>query len=273
LARIWDARVTPILHQVNWIEAAQFESLDRAQRFDLGLLTPTHVRTWVKDHSKCDETAGAPYDPDRRAPGVASGQIVGDIAGQACGTERKSLVGEPRWVYEHGRALMAKGDLPGARRSFERAIDGKYRAASVDLAILLAQGDAADLAQAMSFLERAWADGVTHSAFQLGRLYEAHADLPRAWSWYERGAKAKDPYSLARLAEREAKAGRLLESFKYYAAAAERARIEDWPDEIWAAWRYRRASLARILEREGRMQQVGDAFVAVRKQYGSAPAT
>jgi TPR repeat protein len=141
------------------------------------------------------------------------------------------------------------------------------------MAVLLIRGEAADVPQAIALLERAWADGVTHAAFQLGRLYESHADASRAWTWYERGAKADEPYSLARLAEREAKAGRLMESFKYYAAAAERARTEDWPDDIWVAWRYRRASLARILEREGRMQQVGDAFVAVRKKYESAPAT
>src|SRR3569833_4016260 len=168
---------------------------------------------------------------------------------------------------------MAAGDLPGARRSFERAIDGQYRAARIDLAALLIQGKEADVPQATALLERAWADGVTHAAFQLGRLYESHADSARAWTWYERGANADEPYSLGRLAEREAKAGHLIESFKYYAAAAERARTEDWPDDIWVAWRYRRASLARTLEREGRMQQVGDAFVAVRKQYALAPRT
>jgi hypothetical protein len=62
-----------------------------------------------------------------------------------------------------------------------------------------------------------------------------------------------------------------MESFKYYAAAAERARNEDWPDDIWAAWRYRRASLARTLQREGMMQQVGDAYAAVRKKYEFPP--
>jgi WD40 repeat protein len=271
LARIWDARVTSVLQQISWIEAAQFETLDRTQRFNLGLLTPTNVRAWVRDHSRCDETAGAPYDPDRRAPGVASDQIVGDIAIQACGTEHTSLVGEPRWVYEHGRALMATGDLPSARRSFERAIDGKYRAARIDLAVLLLQGKPTDATLAVTLLEKAWADGVTYAAFRLGQMYEGRADVARAWAWYERGAKANEPHSLARLAEREAANANLMESFKYYAAAAERARSEDWPDDIWVAWRYRRASLARILEREGRMQQVGDAFVAVRKQYEYPP--
>jgi TPR repeat protein len=286
LARIWDVRVTPIAQQMRWIEAAQFESLDRTQRFALGLLTPTNVRPWPGDHSKCDETAGAPYDPDRRAPGVASEQIVGDIAIQACGTEHQSLVGEPRWVYEHGRALMATGDLSGARHAFERAIDGRYRAASVDLAILLVKGEGAavDFTRAISLLERAWTDGVTFAGFQLGHLYEARADMPRAWTWYERGAKVGEPHSLARLAEREAatavaqtaapaRRDYLIASFKYYAAAAERARSEDWPDDIWVTWRYRRASLARMLEREGMMQQVGDAFAAVRKEYEHPPRT
>ena len=286
VGRIWDVHVTPIRQQMRWIEAAQFESLDRAQRFELGLLTPANVRPWVGDHSKCDETAGAPFDPDRRAPGVAAEQIVGDIAIQACGTERQSLVGEPRWVYEHGRALMATGDLSAARRAFERAIDGKYRAARVDLAMLLirGEGEAVNVARAVSLLERAWADGVVYAAYQLGRFYELQADMPRGWIWYERGAKAGDPYSLARLAEREAtraiaqtnleaKRSYLMESFKYYAAAAERARNEDWPDDIWVTWRYRRASLARILERAGMMQQVGDAFAAVRKKYEHPPRT
>ncbi|MBS0418131.1 MAG: hypothetical protein JSR66_10490 [Proteobacteria bacterium] len=284
VARIWDARVTPIAQQMRWIEAAQFESLDPKQRFALGLLTPTNARPWIGDHSKCDETAGAPYDPDRRAPGVASEQIVGDIASQACGTEHQSMVGEPRWVYEHGRALLATGDQPAARRAFERAIDGKYRAARIDLAMLLVKGEGAagNFGRAVTLLERAWAEGVTFAGFQLGHLYEMRGDLPHAWTWYERGAKADEPHSLARLAEREAAAAvsqtsapvrrdYLIASFKYYAAAAERARSEDWPDDIWVSWRYRRASLARILEREGMMQQVSDAFAAVRKKYEHPP--
>ena len=46
-----------------------------------------------------------------------------------------------------------------------------------------------------------------------------------------------------------------------YAAAADRARYEDWPDDAWKHWRYRRATLARLLAREGMMQQVADAYV------------
>jgi TPR repeat protein len=136
----------------------------------------------------------------------------------------------------------------------------------------------------VSLYEQAWKEGVTVAAFQLGRLYENGVvfsqdkgqqklapDASRAWTWYGRGAQAGEPNSLARLAEREAQASHLMESFKYYAAAAERARSEDWPDDIWVAWRYRRASLARILEREGMMRQVGDAYAAIRTKYEYPP--
>src|SRR5262249_22804422 len=132
IARIWDVQVPPVDQQIRWVEAAQFDSLSSAQRFQLGLLTSSGVRSWPAERSRCDESAGAPYDPDRRAPGVTYEQIVGDIAVQVCGTEQRGAVGEPRWVYEHGRALLAAGDSVAARHAFERAIDGHYRAARVD---------------------------------------------------------------------------------------------------------------------------------------------
>jgi hypothetical protein len=56
----------------------------------------------------------------------------------------------------------------------------------------------------------------------------------------------------------------MLESFKKYAAATEFARREDWPDDAWRNWRYRRASLARLLAREGMMHQSADAAAEIR---------
>jgi hypothetical protein len=62
-------------------------------------------------------------------------------------------------------------------------------------------------------------------------------------------------------------------SFEYYAAACERARVEDWPDDAWRGWRYRRASLARLLASKGLMRDVADLYAGVRKRYASAPTT
>jgi hypothetical protein len=59
------------------------------------------------------------------------------------------------------------------------------------------------------------------------------------------------------------KSAHWIAALEYHAAATERARREDWPDGVWRNWRYRRATLARLLAREGMMQQVADAYTAV----------
>jgi len=188
---------------------------------------------------------------------------------------------------------MAKGDFSAARGDLERALAAGYRAAAIDLATLLSRPSVGMLgvSQAISLLEQAWKNGVTIAGFELGKLYEQGVprdsndrnyllapDQARAWSWYEKSAKAGEPNALARVAEKEehavlttsnsaARAEHLLAAFRYYASAAERARLEDWPDGSWRNWRYRRASIARLLAREGMTEQVADAYAAVRKQY------
>jgi TPR repeat protein len=148
-----------------------------------------------------------------------------------------------------------------------------------------------DVPRAIGTYEKAWKDGVSIAAFELGTLYEYGVrtdadkgrfvltpDEARAWFWYQKGVEAAEPYALARFAKRvdvaaftkdhtPAQNELLLEAFKYYAAASERARIEDWPDDGWRTWRYRRASLARVLARQGMMQEVADAYGRIRKQY------
>jgi TPR repeat protein len=122
---------------------------------------------------------------------------------------------------------------------------------------------------------------VTIAAFHPGSLYEhgvgpigKYALAPeekRGWLWYQKAADAGEPNALARFGERddgtafsmedlEKRKSFWLSSFKYYATAAERARIEDWPDDAWRSGRYRRASLARLLARERMEQQVAEAY-------------
>jgi TPR repeat protein len=198
-----------------------------------------------------------------------------------------------------GRALLAKHDVKGAQREFELAVSKGYRAARLDLADLLVNTSAGmlDPARAVSLYEKAWRDGVPIAAFELGHLYEnrllasyaaapgtLQPDLAKAWVWYQKGADVGEPNALARFAEQdESNAGAetdrskqnvlLLHAFRLYAAAAERAHNEDWPDEAWRNWRYRRATLARLLAREGMMQQVADAYSEIRAQWAPRPPT
>jgi DNA-directed RNA polymerase specialized sigma24 family protein len=101
--------------------------------------------------------------------------------------------------------------------------------------------------------------------------------LPDGAEPNQKGADAGEPNALVRFAEREERSALaeadpsrrralLLQAFTYYAAAAIRARNEAWPDETWRIWRYRRATLARLLAQEGMMQPVADAYSKVLEQ-------
>jgi len=143
----------------------------------------------------------------------------------------------------------------------------------VDLADLLASD------RSIPLYKNAWQAGVTIAAVRLGHLYETGVAGVKpsdndAWLWYRRGAEAGEPNALARFAQREEIAAlaasdsskrnaQLLQAFRLYAAAAIRAYEETWPDDAWRHWRYRRASLARVLAHEGMMQQVADTYAAV----------
>src|SRR5215469_2747899 len=254
----------------------------------MGLPASPDVRTWRAGRSQCDEVAAAPYDSARRAPGVMLEQIAPDLAVSVCVGNGDSS-SETRILYQRGRALMAKGRYSDSRRELEQAFTRGYDAAAIELGRLLSLSSARmlNVERASSLYEQAWKRGNKMAAFELGMLYEHGVldavadrgyalapDVSRAWRWYIDGANAGEPNALARLGEREDaaasaeqspanSAAHLLQAFRYYADAAERARIEDWPDEAWKGWRYRRASLARVLAAEGLTEEVAAAYEEV----------
>ena len=277
-ARIWSARIpAPLEAQILWQTAALTDPLPYMDRVELGLPPDKRVLSWPIESSRCDEAAAASYDPERLAPGVLLGDITIDIANSACSAETGHPHHAARSEYQLGRALLAKKDMKAARQQFETALANGYRVAGVDLAGLL------DAEHAVPLYRKAWQDGVLVAAFKLGNLYEGRgesasnafrADPSQAWSWYHRGAEAGEPNALARFAEREESTAldvtdapsrnkQLLQAFRFYAAAADRAYEENWPDDAWKHWRYRRASLARILAQQGMMEQVADAYTAM----------
>jgi WD40 repeat protein/serine/threonine protein kinase/TPR repeat protein len=282
--RVWDANVPATLEgQIAWELAARTDSLSDVDRTQFGLPSDDRIASTSARRSACDEAAAAFYDSDRYAPGAAQPDINADIANPACAAEVAKPGHPVRFDYQWGRALLAKHDAPGAQRQFELAAAKNYPAARIDLGNLML-GGAADPQRAVSLYEKAWQDGVAIAAFALGHVYELgvpgtaarfQSDPVQAWAWYQKGANAGEPSALARFGERDehgaltekdpsqAKA-LLLRAFRFYAAAAERAHDENWPDEVWRGWRYRRATLARLLAREGMMEQVATAYAGVR---------
>jgi len=291
-ARVWDARTPDIETQIAWSLASQFDSLSDTDRFQLGLSASEGVRRWPAQHSKCDELAAAPYDPKRRAPGVLAHQIAVSLALEACAKQNDDSGARATLAYQHGRALLASDKFPDARRDFEDAIARGHFAARIDLARLLSNPGSGmlDLPRAISLDEQSWRDGMSVAAFDLGALYEHGVNSgvagttavllvneAEAWIWYQRAADAGEPDALARFASRQdlaaaseesptKKQALQLEAFKFYAAAAERARLEDWPDGAWEVWRHRRATLARLLEREGKIGETAAVYGDVIKR-------
>jgi hypothetical protein len=288
-SRIWEAHVPAALDaQIAWSAAAQTDSLSAVDRSRLGLPPDLVTRIRSTEGSACDQAAAAYYDPDRAASGAAEPDINADIANPACAAEAAKGGHSVRLDYQWGRALWAKHDVLDARRQFELAVSKGHSAARIDLGNLLLDetAGAVDPRRAISLYEKAWRDGVPIAAFALGHLYETgvpgagvkfQTDVAQAWAWFQKGADAGEPTALARFGERDEqnalmvqdppKAHALLmRAFRFYAAAAERAHDEAWPDEAWRHWRYRRATLARLLAREGMMGQVADAYTSVREQ-------
>jgi WD40 repeat protein/serine/threonine protein kinase len=297
-ARIWDAAVpAELAAQIIWESAAETDPLSELDRAQLGLPADRHVRIWSGEASACDLAAASVDDPDRLAPGVLQEAVTANIAGPACGREIADRDHPARIDYQMGRSLLAQGDLDGARRAFETAAVRGYRAASVDLAdrLLDAKDRNFDPKRAVSLYERAWQDGVPIAAFKIGRLNELglpdtavpadrviRPNAAQAWLWYQKAADAGEPNALARFAESDEtralaqsdpsmKNAELLNAFTLYTAAAERARQEAWPDDAWKNWRYRRATLARLLAQEGMMAQVAGAYASVVEKWAPRP--
>jgi WD40 repeat protein/serine/threonine protein kinase len=275
-ARIWDAHVQgDLATQILWDRSAETDPLAEVDRAPLGLPPDALVRIWSTEGSGCDQAAAAVYDPNRLTPGVLQANIAVDIAKPVCSVEINKPQHAARSDYQMGRTLAAAGDANGARQLLETAVAKGYGAARIDLAHLLASSPTGkpDIDRATLLYEQAWKEGVTIAAFELGHQHELRSqpDLSKAWVWYQKGADAGEPNALAHFAERAEIAALtepdpqktnadLLNAFRYYAAAAQFAHEKDWPEDAWKHWRYRRASIARLLEREGMMQQVADAY-------------
>jgi WD40 repeat protein/serine/threonine protein kinase len=280
-ARVWDASAPPALEtQIRWSAAAQIDPLSQSERAQLGLPRDPAVSTWTKGISTaCDQKAAAPYDPDRVAAGAVLEDLNIDAANAACNAELGNRGHVPRVDYQMGRILIAERKFEDAQRELEIAVAAGYRVAQVDLAdvLLMTRSAASDSSaaradRARSLYEKAWRDGVIIAAFALGQLYDQDHHATEASAWYQRGADAGEPNSLAHLAEQQEHSAirvtdatrrhqELLHAFSLYAAAAEHARLQAWPEEALQHWRYRRASLARVLAGDGMMQQVADAYL------------
>jgi hypothetical protein len=105
------------------------------------------------------------------------------------------------------------------------------------------------------------------SAPRTGAGREAAADAPQALAKVAANAERR---ALAASTPAAAQAG-FAQALCDYALAAIRAEADDWPDDRWRGWRYRRASLARLLAARGALGAAASAYGAAERS-GRCPS-
>ena len=139
----------------------------------------------------CTRLAGSPYDEGSMSEGVELDQIDAVQATIACRKAVATSAGEPRLMFQLGRALHKKGDFVEAREWYEKAAEKGIAGAITNLGGLYARGNGVtqDYARARERYEAAAARGFAPAMANLGYLYDngqgVAQDYAKAREWYE----------------------------------------------------------------------------------------
>jgi hypothetical protein len=212
----------------------------------------------------------------RRAAGHERIDINPELATAACGPDKK--IDEPAEggrEYLQGRALRAAGKTREAQSKFDEAWRKGYAASGVDAALLRIEQDhtRSVLESARSQLKQAWDKGVARAGTELARLDGGTAE---GESWLRKAEAAGDPSAYAlegewkdqRLLATHSDAEQLpqlLAGLKAYRQAAQLGETAGWPELTVRDWRFRRATLARMLAQRQKMHEAVQVIASAPK--------
>ncbi|GLS24273.1 hypothetical protein GCM10007874_72950 [Labrys miyagiensis] len=207
---------------------------------------------------ECDRLAANPFDPARTTAGVMLASLNATAAIDACTAAIKNATGEPRFIYQLGRAFEAAQQFDLARLNYQAAVDRNYPAALMNMGLLYfsARGVKRDVARASDLLRKAYEKGVVAAGNPLALSLtesDAPADRTEASRIWLDAAERGDPAAQLRLAQQADIEGQGadngLAAFRAYA-------IADWlyaqvgDTSTAAIARARAATLARSLPPE-----------------------
>ena len=257
--RVW--KTWPLLSSdaVTYASESKLRDFTDAERESLfsssGSLTDEHADD--SPVAMCDNLAGDPFDPNKRAPGVSAEKIDVERTEPVCQLALKSAANEPRLQYELGRALAKAGHIQDALAFYKSAADKRYAAAQFALASLYVDSGAGkpDLATIDALYRSAATGDYLRSYYELAKLrWQGFGSAPNrkeALDWLFNGAMRGDPFSHLWLADLYERGQELTQSsaealLHYTIASRLMEQHGDDPDTR-AAQEYRGA-LARSLE-------------------------
>ncbi|MBY5871905.1 TIR domain-containing protein [Rhizobium ruizarguesonis] len=207
---------------------------------------------------ECDRLAANPFDPVRTTVGVLLASLNATAAIDACTKAVEMAPGEPRFLYQLGRAYEVAKQFDPARANYQAAVDRNYPSAFMNLGLFYfnARGVERDVARASGLLRTAYENGVVAAGNALAlALTESAAPADQAESrriWLE-AAERGDPAAQLRLARQADTEGQGaddgLAAFRAY-AIAEWLYAEVGDTATVAIARARTATLARSLPPE-----------------------
>jgi TPR repeat protein len=152
----------------------------------------------------CDRLAASPYDDDR--PNGVAGTLdhtkIQLAATAACDDAMRRYPDVARFVYQAGRAALARPDYAKALELFRAAIDKGSVAAFTGLGAMYAGGFGVvqDYGEARKLFEKGAARGNSGAMDSLGVLYEngrgVTQDYAEARRWYEKAAELGNPVAM-----------------------------------------------------------------------------
>lgn len=152
----------------------------------IGILAATAAIAADSTATECDLLAAHPYDPAKKADGVAFGAIDPALALMSCGAAYSEQPGVVRFKYQYGRALLAAKRPHEALIFIRSAADSGYAAAQQSLATLLYEGEilSADKIAAIRLFHKAAAQGHAVAQLRVASFYlrgeGSLPDLPKA---------------------------------------------------------------------------------------------
>ena len=145
--------------------------------------------------AKCDRSAAADFDYQRKAPPVSFKNFNSGKAERLCRQALEKESQNPRLLFQLGHALVVNNEVEKAKSYLSEAADRGYPAAEYYLGLYHEKGwtKKVDLGKALQWYLSAAKNGHRDAQFSLGRMYETGRGVEKsaieALRWYKRSAE------------------------------------------------------------------------------------